>query len=61
MSIPLWLCIPAVLGLWLSSWISLLDTTGSLQNNYIVWSATAIATVLLALRLARSPKARAQD
>lgn len=61
MSIPLWLCIPVVLGLWLSSWISLLDSTGSPHNSYIVWGATAIATVLLALRLARPSKARAQD
>lgn len=51
---PLWLSIPVVFALWLSSWISTLDPTGSFADNYIVWSVTAVATALLAMRLMRS-------
>jgi hypothetical protein len=54
LAMPLWLSIPVVAALWLSSWISALDVTGSQGDAYLVWSATAVATVLLGVRLARS-------
>lgn len=50
---PLWLSVPAVLVLGVSSWISTLDPTGGAGENYMLWGATATAAVLLALRLLR--------
>ena len=51
---PLWVAIPLVTGLWIASWISSLDSTGSLYESQMTWWATAIATVLLATRLRRA-------
>jgi hypothetical protein len=51
---PLWVCIPVVAALWFSSWISGLDVTGDRAEAYIIWIVTAIASVLLLLRLART-------
>jgi hypothetical protein len=51
---PLWVTIPLVTGLWIASWISILDSTGSLFESQMTWFATAIATVLLATRLTRA-------
>jgi hypothetical protein len=51
---PLWISIPVVSALWLSSWISGLDPTGDLADTYVIWTATVMATGLLALRLLRS-------
>jgi hypothetical protein len=51
---PLWVSIPVVAALWLSSWISGLDTTGDRAEVYVIWSVTAIASVLLLLRLVRA-------
>ena len=51
---PLWLSIPVVAALWVSSWISGLDVTGSRSEVYIIWSVTAVASVLLLLRLVRA-------
>lgn len=52
---PLWLSIPVVAALWLSSWISGLDfATGDRTQAYVTWGVTAVASVLLALRLARA-------
>jgi hypothetical protein len=59
MSIPLWLSIPAVSGMWLSCWISLLDPTGSGHDNYLLWGATAIASGFVAMRLMRPRRQRA--
>jgi hypothetical protein len=56
MSIPLWLSIPAVSGMWLSCWISLLDPTANGHENVLLWGATAIASGLLAMRLTRTRK-----
>ena len=53
-AMPLWISIPVVVALWLSSWISGLDTTGGGSEAYVIWSVTAIASVLLLLRLARA-------
>jgi hypothetical protein len=50
---PLWLSIPIVAALWFSSWISGLDATGDRAEAYVIWIATAIASALLLLRLAR--------
>jgi len=52
--VPLWFLIPLVGGLWLSSWISLLDTTGNAGDMWLLWGATLIASVLLAMRLMRA-------
>ena len=52
---PLWVSIPLVAALWVSSWISGLDVTESRAEVYVMWSATAIASVLLVLRLVRAP------
>lgn len=51
---PLWLLIPVVIALWLSSWIFGLDSTGDPGNAYVIWSVTAIATVMLVFRLFRA-------
>lgn len=52
---PLWLSIPVVAALWLSSWISGLDlATGDRTETYVIWGVTAIASVLLGLRLMRA-------
>ena len=51
---PLWVAIPVVVALWFSSWISGLDTTGDRAEAYVIWVVTAIASVLLVLRLART-------
>jgi hypothetical protein len=51
---PLWVSIPVVAALWFSSWISGLDVTGDRADAYIIWIVTAIASVLLGLRLART-------
>jgi len=48
-SIPLWISIPVVLGLWLSSWIASMDPTGSFQDSYILWGVTAAATAMLVM------------
>jgi hypothetical protein len=50
---PLWLSAPVVVVLGVSSWISTLDPTGAAGDNYLLWSATAVATALLVLRLVR--------
>jgi hypothetical protein len=51
---PLWISIPLVAGLWLSSWISGLDATGDRAELYVIWSVTAVASALLLLRLTRA-------
>ena len=52
---PLWIAVPVVAALWVSSWISGLDvTTGSRGEVYVIWSVTAVASVLLLLRLTRA-------
>ena len=50
---PLWVAVPLVTGLWIASWISSLDSTGNLRDATMMWSVTAIATALLAMRLIR--------
>jgi hypothetical protein len=44
---PLWLSIPAVFALWVSCWISSMDTTGSSAENTLLWVATVGGTALL--------------
>ena len=52
---PLWLSVPIVAALWVSSWISGLDlTTGDRAETYIMWGVTAIASALLLRRLVRA-------
>jgi hypothetical protein len=52
---PLWLSIPIVAALWVSSWISGLDlATGDRAETYVMWSVTAIASALLLRRLVRA-------
>jgi len=51
---PLWIAVPVVAALWVSSWISGLDVTESRSEVYIIWSVTAVASVLLLLRLVRA-------
>jgi hypothetical protein len=51
---PIWLAIPLIGVLWLLSWISTLDPTGSFEGAYVLGSATAVATSWLALRLLRN-------
>ena len=54
-AMPLWLAIPVVAALWVSSWISGLDlTTGDRAETYIMWGVTAIASALLLRRLVRA-------
>lgn len=53
--IPLWLHFPIVLALALASWISAIDTTGDPGDAMLLWTATAFAGVLLALRLLVRP------
>jgi len=54
-AMPLWLSIPIVAALWVSSWISGLDlTTGDRAETYIMWGVTAIASALLLRRLVRA-------
>jgi hypothetical protein len=50
---PLWVAIPVVVLLWVSSWISGLDTTGDRAEAYVTWAVTALASVLLVWRLTR--------
>jgi hypothetical protein len=51
---PLWLSIPVVALLWLSSWISGLDSaTGDRTQAYLTWAVTAIASVFLLISLLR--------
>ena len=51
---PLWLSIPVVAALWVSSWISGLDLdTGDRSETYLIWGVTAVASALLVMRLAR--------
>ena len=51
---PLWLSVPIVAALWLSSWISGLDlTSGNRTETYVIWLVTAVASVSLLLSLAR--------
>jgi hypothetical protein len=50
----LWVSIPIVAALWISSWISGLDVTGDRAEAYVIWIVTAIASVALVLRLART-------
>jgi hypothetical protein len=52
---PLWLSIPVVAALWVSSWISGLDfATGDRTQAYIMWGVTAVASALLLRRLVRA-------
>jgi hypothetical protein len=52
---PLWLSIPVVAALWVSSWISGLDfATGDRAQTYIMWGVTAVASALLLRRLVRA-------
>jgi hypothetical protein len=51
---PLWIAIPLVAGLWVSSYISGLDAAASGADAYVIWIVTAIASVLLLLRLVRA-------
>lgn len=52
---PLWLSIPIVAALWVSSWISGLDlATGDRLETYVMWGVTAIASALLLRRLVRA-------
>jgi len=52
--VPLWLSVPIVVILWLSSWISGLDlVSGNRAETYVIWTVTAVASALLAWRLAR--------
>lgn len=53
-SVPVWLALPAVGALWLSSWIATLDPTASFEQSYLVWGVTAVATAALATRLVRA-------
>jgi hypothetical protein len=51
---PLWLSIPVVATLWVSSWISGLDlVSGDRTETYVIWGVTAIASALLLRRLIR--------
>jgi drug/metabolite transporter superfamily protein YnfA len=50
---PLWVSIPAVFVLGLSSWISSLDPTGAPGAAYLWWGGTAVAASFLVLRLLR--------
>jgi hypothetical protein len=51
---PLWLSIPIVIILWLSSWIAGLDlATGDRTQAYLTWGVTALAGVVLLVSLAR--------
>ena len=51
---PLWLSIPVVAMLWLSSWISRLDVaSGDPTQAYLTWGVTALASVLLGISLMR--------
>jgi hypothetical protein len=50
---PLWLSIPTLLVLGVSSWISSLDPTGAPGADYLLWGGTAIVASLLVLRLLR--------
>jgi|GraSoiStandDraft_11_1057310.scaffolds.fasta_scaffold112152_3 hypothetical protein len=50
MKIPLWLSVPVLLALWLSSWITGMDPTGSHQESTLLWAITAIATALVLLQ-----------
>jgi hypothetical protein len=52
-AMPLWVAIPIVVALWVSSWISGLDTTGDRAEAYVTWAVTALASVLLVWRLMR--------
>jgi len=47
---PLWLSVPAVVLLGVSSWISTLDPLG---ESSFLWAATATAASFLVLRLLR--------
>jgi hypothetical protein len=52
--VPLWLSIPVVAVLWLSSWISGLDlVSGNRTETYLIWAVTALASGLLAWSLVR--------
>ena len=51
---PLWLSIPVVAILWLSSWISGLDfATGDRTQAYLTWGVTAFASGMLLVSLLR--------
>jgi drug/metabolite transporter superfamily protein YnfA len=50
---PIWLSIPTLLVLGLSSWISSLDPTGAPGANFLLWGGTVIVASLLVLRLLR--------
>jgi hypothetical protein len=51
---PLWLSVPVVAVLWLSSWISGLDlSSGNRAETYVIWTVTAVASALLAWSLVR--------
>ncbi|HEX6158388.1 MAG TPA: hypothetical protein VFZ54_20340 [Burkholderiales bacterium] len=51
---PLWLSVPIVAVLWLSSWISGLDfATGDRTQAYLTWGVTALASLLLLVSLVR--------
>ena len=54
-AMPLWLSIPVVAALWVSSWISGLDlVSGDRTETYVIWVVTAIASALLLRRLFRT-------
>ena len=51
---PLWVQIPVVCLLCLTSWIFSLDGAGAASDNYVLWGVTAILTAHLFMRLARA-------
>jgi hypothetical protein len=54
-AMPLWLSIPVVAALWVSSWISGLDlVSGDRTETYVIWGVTAMASALLLRRLVRT-------
>jgi len=54
-AMPLWLSVPVVAALWVSSWISGLDlVSGDRTETYVIWVVTAIASALLLRRLVRT-------
>jgi hypothetical protein len=50
---PLWLSLPAMVLLGVSSWISALDPTGGGGDSYLLWVGTAIALAFVVLRMLR--------
>jgi len=50
---PLWLSLPAAVLFGASGWIASLDPTGAPGDGYLLWTASAVAAALVALRLLR--------